>query len=66
MTTLQEIQAAADQLSPEDRTELRRWLREQDAAAWDRELEADAQAGKLDFLAEEALQEYRAGKANKL
>ena len=37
-------------------------LREIDADAWDREIEADAKSGKLDRLAEKALEEYRAGK----
>ena len=66
MTTLQEIQDAAGRLTVEDRSELCKWLLEQDAEAWDREIEADVQAGKLDFLAEEALQEYRIGKTRKL
>ena len=66
MTTLQEIQDAAGRLTVEDRSELCKWLLEQDAEAWDREIEADVQAGKLDFLAEEALQEYRTGKTRKL
>ena len=30
--------------------------------AWDREIERDAAAGKLDKLMDEALQEHRAGK----
>ena len=30
--------------------------------AWDREIERDAAAGKLDQLAEDALREHRAGK----
>ncbi len=66
MTTLQEIQDAAGRLTVEDRSELCKWLLEQDAEAWDQEIEADVQAGKLDFLAEEALQEYRTGKTRKL
>jgi hypothetical protein len=35
-------------------------------AAWDKELEADAKAGKLDRLAERALREHRAGKSKPL
>ena len=30
--------------------------------AWDRQIKADAKAGKLDRLVEEALEEFRAGK----
>ncbi len=29
---------------------------------WDRQIEADAKAGKLDRFAEEAIREYRGGK----
>jgi hypothetical protein len=33
---------------------------------WDRQIEADAAAGKLDFLADEAPAEHRAGKTRLL
>ena len=35
-------------------SEFRRWFAAFDAVAWDRQLEADAPAGKLDALLEEA------------
>ena len=66
MSTLEEIQAAVVQLEPEDRARFRHWFLERESEAWDREIEADAQAGKLDFLAEEALQDHRAGRTRKL
>ena len=34
--------------------------------AWDRQIEADAEAGKLDQLAEEELRDYREGKCIRL
>jgi len=34
--------------------------------AWDRQIEADAEGGKLDQLAEEALRDYREGKCIRL
>ena len=34
--------------------------------AWDRRIKADAEAGKLDQLAEEALRDYREGKCIRL
>lgn len=34
--------------------------------AWDRQIEADAEAGKFDQLAEEALRDYREGKCIRL
>ena len=57
----QEIRA----LSDEEFAELRRWIIEYDAEAWDREIEADAKAGKLDHLGEEALRDYAEGRAKK-
>lgn len=34
--------------------------------AWDRQMRADAEAGKLDKLAERALENYNAGRAQRL
>ena len=41
----------------EEFTELVRWLSEKDWERWDKEIEADSEAGKLDFLVREALGE---------
>ncbi len=49
MTTVQEIKAAIDKLTPEQRAELERLLNEADDE-WDRQMVADARAGKLDPL----------------
>jgi hypothetical protein len=63
MTTVETIEKAIAQLPPEELEKFRRWFLEFDAAAWDAQIEVDAAAGKFDALAEEALAEYRAGKA---
>jgi hypothetical protein len=60
------IEMATQQLPPSDLTEFRRWFMEFDAAKWDAQIEADAAAGKLDTLANEALAEYRDGIAREL
>ena len=54
MSTVEEIEDALRQLSPEERAAFRAWYAEFDAAEWDRQLEADAAAGKLDWLIAEA------------
>lgn len=59
MSTIQEIERAVVGLSPEELTEFRAWFLEFDAAAWDRQLEQDAAAGRLDALADEALADLR-------
>jgi hypothetical protein len=64
MSTVQEIEEAIRQLSPQDRAILCSRLAETDAADWDRQLEADAAAGRLDWLAEEARQDLKAGRCS--
>ncbi len=53
-------------LSPEELAQFRAWFLEFDWAAWDCQLEADVQAGKLDALAEKALRDHAAGKTTSL
>jgi hypothetical protein len=66
MSTLDEIERAIRQLPPEDLTALRAWFAEYDAEAWDRQLEEDVQAGRLDELAREALDDLDAGQTTDL
>ncbi len=66
MATLETIERAIEQLAPEELAKFRRWFLEFDAAAWDAQIEADAAAGKFDELADEALAEYRSGKAREI
>ncbi len=61
MSTVQEIQDAVRHLSTEDLAAFRKWFAEFDADLWDRQLEADVAAGRLDKLADEALQDLREG-----
>ena len=61
MSTVQDIEAAVRQLSPEDLAAFREWFAEFDAALWDRQLEGDIAAGKLDRFAEKASQDMREG-----
>jgi len=53
-------------LSPEEFARLREWFAQFDAEAWDRQLEADVKAGKLDKLAERALRAHTAGQSTEL
>jgi len=66
MSTVEEIQEAVSQLPQEDLAAFRLWFAEFDAILWDRQLEVDAAAGRLDQLAEEALQDLRAGRCTEL
>ena len=66
MDTLQDIQTAVSQLSGEQLAAFRAWFAEFDAELWDHELERDVAAGRLDALAEEALQALREGRCTDL
>jgi hypothetical protein len=60
--TLEQLKDVVVRLSDKEFEELVE-AREQ---AWDRQIETDAEAGKLDQLAEEALRDYREGKCIQL
>jgi outer membrane murein-binding lipoprotein Lpp len=62
MSTVEELEAAVQRLSPEDRAAFRAWFAEFDANEWDRQLESDVVAGRLDWLAAEALADRSAGR----
>ncbi len=64
--TLQEIELAVSQLSPEELIAFRAWFAEFDAAIWDQQFEADVAAGRLDALADKALQDLREGRCTDL
>ena len=66
MDTLQDIQTAVSQLPAKQLTAFRAWFAEFDAEIWDREFERDVAAGRLDALAEEALQALREGQCTDL
>ena len=66
METVHEIEAAVSKLSHQDLSEFRVWFSEFDAAAWDRQFDRDAAAGKLEALADEALSDLKQGRCTVL
>ena len=67
LLTLENMSAAeiidqVQKLPAKEVFELARWLRKYEAELWDKQIEADIRAGKLDKLGEEALAELRAGR----
>jgi hypothetical protein len=52
MTRVEKIEQEIRQLSDCELASFRAWFSEFDAASWDRQLEADASAGRLDALAD--------------
>ncbi|MEC4749739.1 hypothetical protein [Methylomicrobium sp. Wu6] len=66
MTVISEIEVAVSKLSREDLSAFRDWFQEFDAEVWDKQLEEDIAAGRLDAFAEEALRDLREGRCTDL
>ena len=57
MTKVERIAKQIERLSLEELVELREWFQSFDA--WDRQIDAEARAAKVDRLFEEALRNFR-------
>jgi hypothetical protein len=66
MSTVERIEAEILKLSPKELTQLTDWVLALDEQAWDEQIEQDIAAGKLDFLAQEALAEWEVGNCRTL
>ena len=66
MTKLEELEMAIASLSDQEYREFRRWFLERDWEKWDRQIEEDSNAGKLDFLVKEALEAKKGGRLKDL
>ncbi|MDE0683888.1 MAG: hypothetical protein OXI63_13300 [Candidatus Poribacteria bacterium] len=61
MASITKIQEEILALSETDYQQLKQWLNELDKDEWDRQIEEDSNAGKLDFLITEALEAEERG-----
>ena len=61
VSKLDELKAEIERLPNEEFAEVCRWLSEKHWERWDQEIEADSQAGRLDFLLREAREEKAEG-----
>ena len=66
MTKVEKIEQDIRKLNRKELLAFRRWFREYDSDEWDRQIEEDVRAGKLDKLADEALAAHHAGKSKEL
>jgi len=62
MSTVEEIEAAIRQLSPDQMAAFRAWYAEFDATAWDLQIAEDEAAGRREWLIQEALDDFDAGR----
>ena len=61
MATVPEIQQAILSLAQEEYQQIVDWLYELEEEIWDRQIEEDAKAGRLDVLKDQALEARRSG-----
>jgi hypothetical protein len=66
MTKLEQIEKSVETLSDEEIKAFSAWFDELRWQRWDRQIEEDSKAGKLDKLAAEALADFRAGRTRPL
>jgi hypothetical protein len=66
MLSVREIKEAISELEGPELAELRTWFEHFEAARFDRRIEQDARSGKLDKLADQALDDFRKGRAREL
>jgi hypothetical protein len=66
MSRVEALEREIEKLTPSELEAFRTWFLEFDGDAWDRQIEADAAAGKLDRLAEEALAEHARGESREM
>lgn len=66
MSRVEQVEEAIQALDPEELAEFRAWFAEYDWGVWDQQLERDANTGKLDRLADEALGDHAVGNTTPL
>jgi hypothetical protein len=66
MTRIEEIENAVVSLPVEEYRQFREWFLERDWTQWDKQIEADSESGKLDFLVKEAMEEKNRGDLREL
>jgi hypothetical protein len=66
MSTVAEIENALQKLPVNDAWKVADWLQQYLDEKWDRQIDADIAAGRLDKLADQALDDYRAGRVKPL
>jgi hypothetical protein len=66
MVSVEVLEEQIAELDNDSFSKLRDWFIEFDQARWEKKIEADSNAGKLDFLISAALAEHQAGKTGNL
>ncbi len=64
--TVEDIEKAVAKLPPDQFAEFRAWFEEFDAARFDQKIERNGKAGRLDALADQAVEDFRRGRVREL
>jgi hypothetical protein len=62
MIQVETLEKHIAELDDDSFAKFREWFTEFEQTRWDKQLETDSNAGKLDFLIDQALAEHQAGK----
>lgn len=66
MSELEQLEQKIQNLPADELAKFRAWFIEFDHLIWDKQIETDSKAGKLDGLIAEALADFKAGKAREI
>jgi hypothetical protein len=66
MVAIELLEQHITELDDDSFSKLRAWFKEFEQTRWDKKIESDSNAGKLDFLIGAALAEHRAVKTRQL
>jgi hypothetical protein len=66
MRKVEKLENEVQQLNTDELAAFRDWFRKYDADEWDKEIEGDILAGRLDRLAEEAIATHKAGRSKEI
>jgi KaiC/GvpD/RAD55 family RecA-like ATPase len=66
MTKVEKLENEVQQLNPDELATFRDWFRRYDSDEWDKEIERDVSAGRLDKSAEEAIAAHKAGRTREI
>jgi len=66
MSQVEMFEQTVKKLNPGELAAFRSWFIKFDAGQWDRQIEMDSKTGKLDRLAQSAVEEHKAGKTKRI
>ncbi len=66
MSRTEQLEQQIAALDPTELRKFREWFAEYEATAWDNEIQTDAKSGALDRIAQQALNDHKAGHSTEL